>query len=371
MNNPARLVAVLVPLSLAAPVLASDGHTERTVCSREAFQACLNGVGSSVTNSAGLRVSGGSYGSVASERSGRASDDETQAATAFSTDVLAAGDGGQGSVFALWGSYAYADFDSDFSFAGNSLAYDAHAHNALGGLDRLFAGRYLLGLAGGYQSATADTVFNGGGQDNDGYTVAPYAAILLTDIFSIDATGGYAWLDYDQDRVSPVDGTDIEASFSADRWFAASNLNALTSIGNWNLGGKLGYLYTEEAQGRYVEAGSAASAAAGRLKTIGRRQVDLSQVVIGGDIGYSFGRFEPYVMAQYRNDLSRNDGESAGGLPVGFSSVQPDDDDEVELSIGVRYYTTWGVSGALEYSRVEGRQDFDSDTFLFTLRAAL
>lgn len=365
------ILAALMPLTAAIPAVAEDGHSESTECSRETFQSCLNGVSSSVTNGAGLRVSGSGYGGVASERSGREAEDAQTASTLFSTGTLAAGDAEQGSVFAMWGSYSYADFDSDFAFAGTSLAYDAHAHNVLGGIDRLFAGRYLVGLAGGWQSVDSDTDFNGGGQDNDGYTIAPYVAVLLTDIFSVDATAGYSWLDYDQDRISPADGTDIEASFDAERWFAATNLNALMTFGNWVFGAKVGYLYTDEQQDGYLETGSAASAAAARLRTVRTRNIDLSQGVVGGDIGYSFGRFEPYVMALYRNDLSRDDGESAGGLPVAFTSVQPDDDDEVEINVGVRYYTTWGVSGAIEYSRVEGRQDFDSDTFMFTLRAAL
>lgn len=362
------LLATVLPLTLATSASAS----EDSACSRDTFTACLNGVASSVTNGAGLRVSGSGQAGIAGKRSGREAAEAKVALNEQRIDTsLAAGDGDPGSVFAMWGSYSYADFDSDFSFAGSSLAYDAHAHNTLGGIDRLFAGRYLLGLSGGWQSVSADTDFNGGGQDNDGYTVAPYVAVLLNDIFSIDGTAGYSWLEYDQDRISPADGTDIDAAFDAERWFAATNLNALMTQGNWVFGGRVGFLHTDESQDGYVETGSAASSAATRLRTVRRRDIDLSQLVVGGDIGYSFGRFEPYVMALYRNDLDRSDGEAAGGLPVAFTSVQPDDDDEVEINVGIRYYTTWGVSGTLEYSRIEGREDFDSDSVLFTLRAAL
>lgn len=363
------LLAIIPSFTVVSFCHASEA--EQPTCSRENFAACLNGVASSVTNGAGLRVSGGGQGAVASERSGRQAGDAQAVTYVSSNDTLAAGDVGDGSVFALWGSYSYADFESDFAFAGSSLAYDAHGHNAIGGLDRLFAGRFLLGLAGGYQSVEADTAFNGGGTENDGQTVAPYIAILLNEVFSIDATAGYSWLEYDQDRISPADGTDIRASFDAERWFGATNLNALVVRGNWVLGAKVGYLHSDEEQERYLETGSAASAAANRLRRVTTRDIDISQAIVGGDIGYSIGQYEPYVMAAYRNDLSRNDGEAAGGLPVAFTSVQPDDDDEVEINIGVRYYTTWGVTSSIEYSRVEGRQDFDSDTFTFSLRAAL
>lgn len=77
------------------------------------------------------------------------------------------------------------------------------------------------------------------------------------------------------------------------------------------------------------------------------------------------------MIALYHNDLERSDGEDAGGLPGNFTSVQPDDDDEVNVGVGLRYYTTWGVTATFEYSRTEGREDFDNDTFMLTVRAAL
>ena len=58
-------------------------------------------------------------------------------------------------------------------------------------------------------------------------------------------------------------------------------------------------------------------------------------------------------------------------MPAGFGAVQARDDDEFQLGFGVRYYTNWGVTGTFEYQRVEGRSQFDSDLFMFTLRAAL
>lgn len=368
-NSCLKVTTVLVAL-LTAPLAAATEEAEAVVCDRVNFSGCLNGVTTSVTNGAGLRVTSAEVGDLARERSG-ASGADGHAALAYPQTTLTAGDEMGGSVFGLWASYSYADYDSDFVFQGNSLAYDADAHNALFGFDRLFADSFLLGLALGYQTASADTVFNGGKQDTDGFTVAPYAALLINDIFSVDVAGGASWLDYDQVRISPTDGTDIGVGFDADRWFISTNLNALLTWENWVFGARIGYLRTDETQDGYVEAGSAASAAAGRLRTVQKRNIDLSQMSVGGDIGYNFGSWEPYFMAVYRNDLSRDDGNRAGGLPGNFVVVQPDDDDEVQLNFGVRLYTTWGASVSAEYQRVEGRSFFDSDTFMFTLRAAL
>lgn len=354
----------------AMPAMATENELlEELVCDRERFAGCLNGVSSSVTNGPGLRVSSQRLGKVTRERSG--SELQTaQIGRQGSATGLAAGDS-TGSVFGMWGSYSYNDFESDFTFAGTPLGYDADAHNALGGIDRLFQGRYLLGVAFGYNNMDTDTPFNGGGQETDGYTVAPYAAILLNDIFSIDLSGGYSWLDYDQNRISPVDGTNIAASFDANRWFIATNLNAVMVVDKFVFGAKVGYLHTDEEQDAYAEAGSAASVGGGVVRTLGQREIDLSQVVVGGDIAYMAGAYEPFFRAEYRNDVSRDDGIRAGGLPGGFTSVQPGDDDEVQLGIGVRYYTSWGVTSTFEYQRIEGRSQFDSDLFMFTLRAAL
>ncbi|MGR8918569.1 MAG: autotransporter outer membrane beta-barrel domain-containing protein [Gammaproteobacteria bacterium] len=361
------LAAVLLGL---AGLAAASPSEEEQICDRENFAGCLNGVGSSVSNGAALRMNSADFGDLASERSGRKSED-AQAAL-YSTSVgLPAGDGMGGSVFGLWASYSYSDFDSDFAFQGTSLAYDADAHNVLVGFDRLLWDRLLLGLSLGYQWVGVDSDFNGGELDSDGYVIAPYAAVILNDIFSVDFSGGIAQVDYDQDRISPVDGTDIDADFDGDRWFFATNLNALYVYGNFVLGARVGYLRTDEHQDAYLETGSTASANAGVLRTVTKRKIDLSQLAFGGEVAYAFDSLEPYFMATYVEDLSRDDGNNAGGLPGNFTSVQPGDDDEVQLNFGLRYYTEWGLTTTFEYQRVEGRKDFDSDTFMLVLRAAL
>ncbi|MGE0860999.1 MAG: autotransporter outer membrane beta-barrel domain-containing protein [Gammaproteobacteria bacterium] len=349
---PKRTLAPSLSLLLAVGPLATGPVPAAERCSRTNFTACLNGVSSSVTNGASLRESGGDQDTIATERAWRA---EAEA----EDEALAAAP-----VMSLWGSYGYSDFGSDFSFAGTSLAYDADAHNALTGIDRLFAGRYLLGIAGSYQHVDAETRFNGGSQQNDGFGVVPYAALLIDQHFSVDASFGYSWLDYDQQRISPVDGSGVLADFDSERWFAAFNLNGRVQHGAWQLASRVGYLRVDESQDPYLETGNAARAVA-------RRDITLAQVVVGGEVGYTHGAFEPFVGLLYRNDVDRRDGGRAGGLPGAFTAVQTDDDDELELSVGLRWFTRWGVTGSLEYLRVEGRETFDSDSVLLSLRAAL
>ena len=185
------LQVVFTTCILAVPqVNAGPGmSSEQQECNRVNFLDCLNGVGSGVSNGGGLRVGTAEYTDIARERAEHEKGSGT-ASLYQPTKTLSAGDDLGGSVFAVWASYSYNDFDSDFVFQGTSLAYDADAHNALAGFDRLFADRFLLGLAFGYQWLDSDSDFNGGTMKTDGFIVAPFAAVLLSDIFSVDVMGG-------------------------------------------------------------------------------------------------------------------------------------------------------------------------------------
>ncbi len=357
----AILSSAVIPLALAGAAAAAPP------CDSSNFRNCLNGVSSSVTNGASLRLNAIDYGDTARKRA--RGDREEAARNAGDSTGLAAGDLFNG--LGAWLGYTRSDYEGDFVFAGATLAYDADADNVLIGFDRLFADRFLIGLSAGYQEIDTATAFNGGGQEADGFMIAPYAAWLINDTFSMDVTGGYSPLDYDQNRVSPTDGTQTTASFDADRWFLASNLNALLTTGHWVFGGRIGVLHTEEDQDGYVETGSAASAAAGTVRTVRDRNIDLTQLVVGGDVAYSAAAFEPYALLIYRNDLSRDNGEEAGGLPGAFTSVQADDDDEFQAGLGFRVFSDIGLTGTFEWSLIEGRDSFDSHILTLTLRAQL
>jgi len=347
----------------------SPEFDEPEICSRENFGACLNGAASPVTNAAGLRASLGAHDEVARDRR-KARRGEATAGLGRREAWFAAGDAAAAPI-GLWVSYNYTDAASDFAVLGTSLAFESDAHGVLAGVDRMFGDRVLLGIAGGYTDVSADTFYNGGGQDNDGYTFAPYAAVLLNEIFSIDVNGGYSALDYDQHRISPTDGTNTSAGFDADRWFIAGNVNASLQRNNWFGNLRVGAAHAAESQDAYTEAGSAASQLGGTLRAVQDREIDLTQLIVGGEVAYSAAMVEPYFTVAYHNDLSRDDDAGAGGLPGAFTVVQPSDDDEVQIGLGLRCYTTRGITATLEYLRVEGREAFDSESLMATLRLAL
>ena len=93
----------------------------------------------------------------------------------------------------------------------------------------------------------------------------------------------------------------------------------------------------------------------------------LGQTYAGIDVGYSFGEFEPYAHAMYRNDFE-NDVEtssSAGPGPGPGGAAPEPDDDEIQYGIRIRYFGSNGLSARFEWATTVGRQFVDDDTYSF------
>lgn len=352
----AALLLGALPLSAAAQTI------DPRRCSLDDRDACLDGVGSGVTSLDNLRLSGERISGSA-----RGRDEEAAGAQARlgapGRRGMSAGEG-YAAGWNLWASYAHSDSESDVRVA----PYEATAHNLLFGADRLLGERWILGLALGYERTDTDTIFNGGTQDRDGYTVAPYAAFLINDVFSLDVSAGYTHLETDQTRIDPDAASPlpfITSDFAAERGFVTSNLNATWLVGDWVIGAVAGFVHAAEIQDSYREQGGSSR------RAVRSRRVELTQGYLGADLAYSLGAWEPYAVAMYRNDFSRQDGSGAGGLPAAVGSTQPDDDDELNLGLGVRYFGRGGLSGSLEWITTRGRSHFDDDTISLTLRLAL
>jgi outer membrane autotransporter protein len=352
----ATTVVPLLVFFSVQPVLANDPRR----CNAGDFEFCLDGVTSAVTSPDLVRVTGARHADVLLDRErerddtrGIAFKDEEgrMVSGVMAGDLL-------GSGWGIWASYSFSDFESR-----NRIApYDGDIHSVLFGIDRLFADRLVLGLAGGYETTHTDTFYNAGGQKTDGVTVAPYAAFLINEYFSIDASGGYSWLNNKTNRVHPGSFARLAADFDSGRWFAMTNLNAVYTTGNWTLGGRTGFLYAKENQEGYTETGGVGA------RTVDRRKVSIAQYIVGADIGYAFGAFEPYALFNYRYDISSRDGRDAGGLPDATGATRADDRDEFEVGVGVRYFGRQGLSGGVEWFKTLGRKQFDNHSVMATLR---
>jgi len=374
-----KLITILVFVSAAAlPHLAGAGLgppppppppepvVERNpdLCSAERPGACLDGVGGGVTSLDSLRVNRAALGNPAATSEERAQQQARGGAPGLVSGMSAST--GTAGAWTVWGSGSWSGYEGTVAIA----PYEADTYNLLVGADRFFGERLLAGFTLGYENTETETRYNGGGQDRDGFQVGLYGAYLINDVFSIDAALGYAALDTDETRIDTgairvgtvaTPGATLRGSYDADRAFGTVNLNAVKTFGDWVLGGRVGALYAVESQDAYAEAGG------GGARTVGKRHLDLTQAYASVDLGYSAGEFEPYVLLGYRNDLGSDDGNSAGGLPGGVRTT-PDDDDDWQGALGVRYFGRSGISGSLEWLRTFGRDKFDEDVVTATVR---
>ena len=259
-----------------------------------------------------------------------------------------AGDGISG--FGLWSSYSYSDFDNDLS----STALDGSRHSILAGVDISPWDRTLFGVAVGYENSDIDTGFNNGNQQSDGFTIAPYAGFLLTDLMSVDASLGYSRVSVDQYRTDPATGARINSDPASDRWFAMANFNLFKAYRQWFFGAQFGHLYMRNTQNSFIESNGVV-----RPKVVNK----LSQLHLSGDVAYSLGQFEPFARLTYEYDYSVTRVTVVGGGP------QPsNDDDGLVLGLGVRYFSSGGISGNLEWNKRLDRDNFDEDIFMLTIR---
>lgn len=259
---------------------------------------------------------------------------------------LNAGDG-EALPYGLWGNYSYTNYENDLS----STAFDGSSHGFLGGVDVAYWDSAIVGVAVGFDTADIDTTFNGGNQQTDTFTIAPYYGVILSDVLSLDFNVGYSYVDYDQFRTNA--GTRISSTPTADRLFGAFNLNTLHFIDNWILGGRVGFLYARSKIESFTESNGAAVAE--RITRVGTFSV-------AGDAAYSLDNFEPFLNVSYQYDYMLERITAATGPQPG------NDNDDILLTTGVRYFERSGISGNLEYSKRLLREDYDEDRLSLTVR---
>jgi hypothetical protein len=101
---------------------------------------------------------------------------------------------------------------------------------------------------------------------------------------------------------------------------------------------------------------------------VGETDLTLGQIYAGVDVGYSFGEFEPYAHAMYRNDFKSGvDTSSTRGGPgpgPGLAAATPTpDDDEIQYGVGLRHFGSNGLSARFEWATTVGRQFVSEDTY--------
>lgn len=185
----------------------------------------------------------------------------------------------------LWSDGAW----SRLRFDDAGARVDGTMWSGVFGVDYALADRLTVGLAGAYESQDFDTALNHASVVGRGFTAAPYAVLRLDRVFSLDASGGHAWLGYDSARPDPFSGQSVPDRTDATRWFGAANLNARYAFDPWRLGGTLGTLY----------AGARTDALADGPMTYGEQTTAVGRVRLGYVFRVLDG-LEPYVSAEGR-----------------------------------------------------------------------
>lgn len=134
--------------------------------------------------------------------------------------------------------------------------------------------------------------------DTDGYLIAPYIAYQINQELSVDASAGMGAGDF-----KATGG--VKAS--ADRWFAAANLNYSRWMGDWQLTGKASYLHGEEDYGNTKVNGAV------RLNTDSKNKLD--QIRLGAQAGYWMNGLMPFAGLSYSSNVHRS--SDAGKDPLG------------------------------------------------------
>jgi len=244
----------------------------------------------------------------------------------------------------IWAQGAYTWMEDE----NTDTLWEGTVNSFMVGVDTTIDKAVLIGISGGYEETSLDTTFNKGNLDASGYSVAPYASLLLDDVFSVDATGGIAWLSYDVDRIDTT-STKITGTFDSERWFAAVKANAnFVPEDDVNVNLHLGYSYTQETQDKYTEVGGA-----GTPVVVAENDVELGQGLVGGRISYNGGIVRPFFSAQGEWDLSKDE------VAVASNQTKPEDADfGVRLGVGAQFVFSPQAMLRLEGQTVLNRENF-------------
>lgn len=358
MDKTLRLLSLFC-LLCAFGANAQVSSTPHDQCSSAQPSECVDGVSSTVTGFDSLRVALAQQLGSPEERQG----EEQSASTSPWALVSRLLDGGHSGGIGIWAAAARSEFDSNVPSTQGRILYTGELTSAALGLDRQFgeAGG-LLGLSVGLEQRDTETEYNGGGESSDGTSVQAFLIWPLNARLSTGLVASYASLSTDQERIDPADGQTLRASFDSSRWAAIANMQFQDYAGSWSMAGHWGLLYAAEDADGYTESAGSST------RTVRDKTVELTQAFIGGELSYLFASQDVYAFAAYRYDLSSDSGNSAGGLPGSVGNVQPDDDDELELGAGWRFFTGGGFNGSLEYLQTLDRARFDNQSLALLLR---
>lgn len=260
---------------------------------------------------------------------------------------MAAGNGDRPPI-GVWAGYSYTDSKNDFA----STAFTSTRHNVLLGLDTMPSENFIVGVSVALEHTSVHTRFGGGGeQDITGISVTPYAGYLLSDWLSVDAAVGVSTVQNDQFRTAG--GARVTSDVESTRLFGSANVTGTWTFAEVLASARAGFLYATQDDDSFVE--SDGTPFGDMRSTVGR-------FLLGGELAYSAGAWEPYTGATFEHDFTRT------RLTFAPNEAPKSDKSGVLVAVGLRYFGTEDLSGYIEYSTLLGRRNLDEDTFSANLR---
>lgn len=276
-------------------------------------------------------------------------------AFAFNGGVMitgqAAGDGAASPIGA-WAAYSRTDTKNNFV----STTFSSDRDDFLLGFDMRPTDTMVLGVSLGLERTDTRTFFNRGEQDTTSITVAPYVGALLTDWLSVDASVGYSDVSTTQFRTVPGTGARVNSDVESYRLFANGNVAATYGFGNLLASAQAGLLWARQRDDSFLESNGLA---------VGARSTSIGRLLFGGELAYGMGAFEPYVNLMFQHDFSKTSQTFAPGV-----AAPRNDDNDLLIGLGLRYFGKDGLSASVQYSTLRGRRNLSEHAYSAYVRWA-
>jgi outer membrane autotransporter protein len=276
-----------------------------------------------------------------------------------------------GKRFGVWlrGNYSLGGKDNSVADHG----FDADQWGVMAGVDYRFSPRNVFGLAVGYgQSNVAFNPVGAGHLDTRAFTAAIYATMYSSNGFYVDAIGNYLRSDYDSQRHimfteggSPLDVTAIGATQGATGGFAFT-LGYDINFGAFTIAPSLGYNYLSSTVNPFREQG-----AAGLDLAFRQQNYSSGTGNAGLRLTYAWKTSVAVVVPQIRAEYLRefiDDTEAFGvrfandpfgDTPVMIVHTDATDQSYWRIAAGVSAQFRYGISGFIEYQKLQSLQYFD------------
>lgn len=262
-----------------------------------------------------------------------------------------------GEAMGSWNIWANAlDDDTRQSYRNDfdqKVKNDSDVVNAIFGADYALSPQLLVGVSlaldqGDISGQTTADPGNTNKLNSEGYMLAPYLGWQLTPELALDASIGLG--------EGELDASGGEGSQDADRWYAGANLVYSRWMGNWQFGGRAGYLHAEEDYAKAKAAGVAYDSTEAKNK--------IDQIQLGAQLGYWLNGFMPYAGLKFVDDLNRSHS---------LEGVEDEIGKEAWVwTLGLNYYSlAHGITAGLAYEQEEGRSNQSRNTLMANISLRL